>query len=167
MKILTVENETYDLDEIPETIDDLRYGILDYTNPSNVDYYFIPLVFLESFYAPAAILQIGQTTISMPLDWHMVICDAEVGDPEVMSLMSLNDRGFTAFAFNPITGFSAQYIDVSIVNIYRVTSSNGILAKFLLFASTIMSKSLRKVPAHSLTAVFHIRSLCALSFAFL
>jgi|TARA_R110002050_G_scaffold87069_3_gene184664 hypothetical protein len=118
MKILTVENETYDLNEIPETIDDLRYGILDYTNPANVDYYFIPLVFLESFYAPAAILQIGNTTISMPLDWHMVICDAEVGDPEVMSLMSLNDRGFTAFAFNPITGFSAQYIDVSIVNIY-------------------------------------------------
>lgn len=118
MKILTVENKTYDLDDIPETVDDLRYGILDYTNPSNVDYYFIPLVFLESFYAPAAILQIGQTTISMPLDWHVVICDSEVGDPEVMSLMSLNDRGFTAFAFNPITGFKPEYVDVSIVNIY-------------------------------------------------
>jgi len=118
MKILTVENETYDLDDIPETIDDLRYGVLDYTNPAHIDYYFIPLVFLESFYAPAAILQIGQVTISMPLDWHIVICDAEVGDPEIMSLMSLNDRGFTAFAFNPITGFKPEYVDISIVNIY-------------------------------------------------
>ena len=55
----------------------------------------------------------------MPLDWHMVICDSEVGDPEVMSLMSLNDRGFTAFAFNPITGFSARiHRRISIVNIY-------------------------------------------------
>lgn len=118
MKILTVENTTYNLDEIPETIDDLRYGILDYGNPGNIDYYFIPLVFLESFYAPAAVLQIGENTISMPLDWSIVICDQEVGDPEVVSLMSLNDRGFSAFAFNPISGFTAEYLDISITNIY-------------------------------------------------
>lgn len=118
MKILTVENTSYDLDDIPETIEDLRYGILDYTNPKNIDYYFIPLVFLESFYAPAAVLQIGEHTINMPLDWNIVICDPEVGDPEVVSLMSLNDRGFTVFAFNPIAGFKPEYIDISIINIY-------------------------------------------------
>lgn len=118
MKILTVENTTYDLDEIPETVDDLRYGILDYTNPKNVDYYFIPLVFLESFYAPAAVLQIGKNTINMPLDWSVVICDPTVGDPEVVSLMSLNDRGFHAFAFNPITGFKPEYPEIAITNVY-------------------------------------------------
>ena len=118
MKILTVENTTYDLDEIPETVDDLRYGILDYTNPKNVDYYFIPLVFLESFYAPAAVLQIGENTINMPLDWSVVICDPTVGDPEVVSLMSLNDRGFHAFAFNPITGFKPEYPEIAITNVY-------------------------------------------------
>lgn len=118
MKILTVDNETYDLDEIPDTIEDLRYSILDYSNPGWIDYYFIPLVFLESFYAPAAVINIGGYTISMPLDWSMVICDPSVGDPEVISLMSLNDRGFHAFAFNPITGFQPQYLEVNIVNIY-------------------------------------------------
>ena len=118
MKILTVDNQTYDLDEVPDTVEDLRYSILDYSNPGYIDYYFIPLVFLESFYAPAAVLQIGENTISMPLDWSMVICDPMVGEPEVVSLMSLNDRGFHAFAFNPITGYTAEYLDVSIVNIY-------------------------------------------------
>lgn len=118
MKILTVENTTYNLDEIPETVDDLRYGILDYSNPANIDYYFIPLVFLESFYAPAAVLQVGKHTINMPLDWSVVICDPEIGDPEVVSLMSLNDRGFHAFTFNPINGFTAEYPEVSIINIY-------------------------------------------------
>lgn len=118
MKILTVENTTYELDDIPETVDDLRYGILDYTNPKNVDYYFIPLIFLESFYSPAAVLQIGKHTISVPLDWSIVICDAEVGDPEVVSLMSLNDRGFKTFAINPITGFQPKYLDINMVNIY-------------------------------------------------
>lgn len=118
MKILTVENTTYDLDEIPETVDDLRYAILDYTNPKNVDYYFIPLVFLESFYAPAAVLQIGNATVNMPLDWSVVICDPDVGDPEVVSLMSMNDRGFHAFALNPITGFKPEYPEISITNVY-------------------------------------------------
>ena len=110
MKILTVENKTYELDDIPDTIEDLRYSILDYSNPSHIDYYFIPLVFLESFYAPAAVLKIGEHQITMPLDWSVVICDPAVGDPEVVSLMSLNDRGFSVFAFNPITGLSLIHI---------------------------------------------------------
>lgn len=118
MKILTVENDAYELDEIPDIVDDLRYGILDYSNPKNVDYYFIPLVFLESFYSPAAVMQIGDRQINVPLDWSMVICDPEVGDPEVVSLMSLNDRGFSAFAFNPITGFTPKYLDIQMNNVY-------------------------------------------------
>ena len=119
MKILTVENETYELDDIPDTIDDLRYSILDYSNPGFIDYYFIPLVFLESFYAPAAVLKIGEYQITMPLDWSVVICDPSVGDPEVLSLMSLNDRGFKAFVFNPITGFLPSFEEIEIVNIYQ------------------------------------------------
>jgi hypothetical protein len=118
MKILTVENKTYELDEIPDQVEDLRYGVLDYSNPKNVDYYFIPLVFLESFYSPAAVMQIGNNTINVPLDWSMVICDPEVGEPEVVSLMSLNDRGFTAFTFNPITGFSPKYLEIQMVNVF-------------------------------------------------
>ena len=118
MRILTVENTTYELDDIPETVDDLRYGVLDYTNPKNVDYFFIPLIFLERFYSPAAVLRVGEYTVNIPLDWSIVICDPEVGDPEVVSLMSLNDRGFNAFAMNPINGFSPNYLDVAITNIY-------------------------------------------------
>tara|TARA_B100000035_G_C20771086_1_gene452634 strand:+ start:117 stop:617 length:501 start_codon:yes stop_codon:yes gene_type:complete len=118
MKILTVDNKTYELDDIPEVVDDLRYGVLDYSNPKNVDYYFIPLVFLESFYSPAAVLQIGDNTLSIPLDWSLVICDPEVGEPEVVNLMALNDRGFHAFTINPITGFKPEFIDVQITNVY-------------------------------------------------
>ena len=59
MKILTLENVAYELDDIPEQVEDLRFSILDYSNPKFVDYYFIPLIFMESFYSPAAVLQIG------------------------------------------------------------------------------------------------------------
>lgn len=118
MKILTVDNKPYELDEIPDTVEDIRYSVLDYSNPKNVDYYFYPLVFMESFYSPAAVLRIGNHTVNIPLDWSVVVCDPMVGEPEVMSLMSLNDRGFHAFAFNPLTGFMPSYLDLSISNIY-------------------------------------------------
>ena len=118
MKILTVDNKPYELDEIPDTIEDLRYSVLDYSNPKYVDYYFYPLVFMESFYSPAAVLQVGPHTVNIPLDWSVVVCDPMIGEPEVMSLMSLNDRGFHAFSFNPLTGFMPGYLDLSIANIY-------------------------------------------------
>lgn len=119
MRILTVENQAYELDDIPEVVDDLRFSVLDYSNPKYIDYYFIPLMFLESFYSPSAVLKVGKYTVNVPLDWSIVICDPFVGEPEVMSLMSLNDRGYTAFATNPISGFTPEYLDVSITNIYN------------------------------------------------
>ena len=49
MQILTVENQSYELDFVPEEIEDVRYGVLDYSNKNDADYFFVPLVFLEIF----------------------------------------------------------------------------------------------------------------------
>ena len=59
MRILTLDNTTYDLDHLPEEVDDMRFAILDNSNPAEPDYHFIPLIFLESFNAPALVLRIG------------------------------------------------------------------------------------------------------------
>lgn len=119
MKILTVENSVYDLDYVPEEIEDIRYCVFDVTDKDNADYIFVPLVFLESFNSPAAVLKIGKCTISVPLDWSLIVCDPTVGDPEVLPITSLNDRGFKAFVFNPISGFIPSFTEVEIVNIYQ------------------------------------------------
>jgi hypothetical protein len=119
MKILTVENECYDLEYVPEEIEDIRYCVLDYSDKDNADYIFVPLVFLESFSCPAAVLKIGKNTVRVPLDWNLVVCDPMVGDPEILPITSLNDRGFKGFVFNPITGFMPEFIEVEIVNIYQ------------------------------------------------
>ena len=60
MKILTVENEVYEIDQVPDEVDDIRFGVFDTSDPEWMDYYFLPLIFLESFYAPAICLQIGE-----------------------------------------------------------------------------------------------------------
>ena len=119
MKILTVENSVYDLDYVPEEIEDIRQCVFDVTDKDNADYIFVPLVFLESFNSPAAVLKIGNSTISVPLDWSLIVCDPMVGDPEVLPITSLNDRGFKAFVFNPISGFIPSFTEVEIVNIYQ------------------------------------------------
>ena len=46
MRILTLENTAYEMNDIPDEVDDLRFAILDNSNPADPDYFFIPLIFL-------------------------------------------------------------------------------------------------------------------------
>jgi hypothetical protein len=93
--------------------------VLDYTDKQNPDYFFVPLVFLEIFTAPAAVIRIGEDTFKMPIDWSLIISDAELGDPEIVPITSLNDRGFNAFCLNPLSSYMAEYKPIEIVNIFQ------------------------------------------------
>lgn len=120
MRILQLEeNKFYNLETLPEEIDELRFAVLDNSNPQNVDYHFIPLIFLESFNAPALVLKIGEHRIKMPLDWQILIGERDHGDLETLPLTSLNDRGFNAFEFNPLSSFSPSFLPIEIEDIYH------------------------------------------------
>ena len=108
MRILTLDNQHYDLNQLPGEIDDMRFAILDNSNPADPDYHFIPLIFLESFNSPALVLRIGDNTIKMPMDWQVLIGEPEIGDLEVLPLTSINDRGFKVFQFKYHTVTNAQ-----------------------------------------------------------
>jgi len=119
MKILTLDNTAYDLDTLPEEVDDMRFAILDNSDPSDPDYHYIPLIFLESFNSPALVLQIGEYKIRMPIDWQILIGEPDLGDLEMLPLTSINDRGFKAFQFNPLTSFRPSFLDIEIVDVYH------------------------------------------------
>lgn len=119
MKILTLENTTYDIDSVPDEIDDIRYCVLDASDSEFVDFYFLPLVFLESFYAPAICLQIGKYSVQMPMDWSIVLCDEDYEGVETIPLTSLNNRGFKALVLNPMTYKIPDSLEISITNIYQ------------------------------------------------
>ena len=76
-------------------------------------------MFLESFNSPALVLRIGPWTIKMPVDWQLLIGESDLGDLEVVPLTSINDRGFSAFCFNPLTSFRPEFHPVEIVDIYQ------------------------------------------------
>jgi hypothetical protein len=107
------------METLPSEIDELHFSILDNSNPSNVDYYFIPLIFLESFNSPALVLKIGSHTVKMPIDWQILIGEKDHGDLESIPLTSINDRGFKAFEFNPISSFMPDFLPIEIVDIYH------------------------------------------------
>ena len=120
MQLLTLENKAYLLDRVPDHVEeDMRFAVLDNSDVSNPDFFFIPLIYLESFSSPSAVLQIGNSKIQMPLDWHILLGDPECGDLEIVPLTSLNDRLFHAFCFNPMSDAMPSYKEVRIVNIYN------------------------------------------------
>lgn len=61
MLILTEENLSYNLDRIPDEVDDVRYCVLDCSSQRETDFYWLPLIFLESFNAPAVVLDMDHT----------------------------------------------------------------------------------------------------------
>lgn len=119
MRILTLDNAPYDLDTLPEEVDDMRFAILDNSDPANPDYHYIPLIFLESFTSPALVLRVGEYEIKMPVDWQVLIGEPDLGDLEMLPLTSINDRGFKVFQFNPLTSFRPSFLDIEIVDVYH------------------------------------------------
>lgn len=120
MKILTLENSSFDLNNLPEEVDDsMRFAVLDNSNPNDPDFFYQPLIFLESFNSPAVVLKIGEHEIEMPLDWSVLVgCRESGNDLEVVPITSLTDRGFDSFIFNPLSDFKFNFKSIEITNIY-------------------------------------------------
>lgn len=119
MHILTAENKSYNLDSVPDEVDNLDFCVLDLTDTSYIDFYFLPMVFLESFHAPALCLDIAGRQLQMPMDWSMLITDEELSSIEVIPLTSLNNRGLHTVLMNPLDNIMPKAAPVYITNIYH------------------------------------------------
>jgi hypothetical protein len=121
MQILTLENKLFSLNNLPEEVDEnTRFAVLDNSNPAEPDFFFMPLIFLESFNAPAIVLQIGDEEVTMPIDWSIAVGDSSSScEIEILPLTSLNDRGFEALVFNPLSSFRIEFKPIKIVNFYN------------------------------------------------
>ncbi len=121
MLILTLDNKTFDLSKMPDEVEeDIRFSVLDNNDPNNPDFFFIPLIFLESFNSPAMVLRIGEDEVTMPIDWSIAVGDSTAAsDIEILPLTSLNDRGFDALCFNPLSSFRVEFKKIEIVNFYN------------------------------------------------
>ena len=122
MNILTLDNETFNLNALPDEVDDtMRFAVLDNSTPQDPDFFFNPLIFLESFNSPAVVLEINGHEITMPLDWCIAVgCSQAGSDLEVLPLTSLNERGFEAFLFNPLNSYQPKFGKIETVNLSMI-----------------------------------------------
>jgi hypothetical protein len=66
------------------------------------------------------VLKIGKNEIAMPIDWSIAVGDSSCAtDIEILPLTSLNDRGFEALIFNPLSSFRVEFQPIEIVNFYN------------------------------------------------
>jgi hypothetical protein len=121
MQILTLDNLRFSLNDLPDEVDEnTRFAVLDNSDPKEPDFFFMPLIFLESFNAPAMVLRIGNDEVTMPIDWCIAVGDSSAAtDIEILPLTSLNDRGFEALIFNPLSSFRVEFKKIEIVNFYN------------------------------------------------
>jgi len=119
MKILTTDNNYYNLNRVPEQGDDIQYCVLDTTNTKNIDFFFIPLIFMETFNAPSMIMEVGPYSVQMPIDYSILVIERELGQCEMVPLTSLNDRGFEALVINPLTSKIVDSHEIKIVNVFQ------------------------------------------------
>ena len=55
----------------------------------------------------------------MPIDWHLAVGDSTSGmDLEVLPLTSINDRGFEAFLFNPLSSYKFDFGSIKVTNFF-------------------------------------------------
>ena len=121
MNVLTLENTLFNLNSMPDVLeDDIRFSILDNSNPKDPDFLFVPLIYLETFTSPAIVLSVGGFEVTLPLDWNIVVGDNESNnDLEIIPLTSINDRGFSTLVFNPLTSPLLSFAPIKITNFYN------------------------------------------------
>jgi hypothetical protein len=73
------------MNDIPDEVDDLRYCVLDYSDPKEADFLFPPLIYLDAFTREAADIRIGGLCLQMPLDWSIVIADKNLVESDQRS----------------------------------------------------------------------------------
>lgn len=118
MQFLTVDNTLCDTDALPELITEGvpdRFCVLDYSNVEDVDFRFPALVFLDEFTRQSAVLSVGRYRVTVPMDWSIVVGDVNSGELEIVEIKDIGNRGFTAFCYNPITGYIPSFLDLRLV----------------------------------------------------
>ena len=118
MKILTPDNKCFEMNSLPEEIEDIRYCVMDVTDKDDPDFFFIPLVFIETFSAPSMNISIGPHNIEMPIDWNIMIGEAELGMCEFIPLTSINERKFDTLLTNPLKGFTMDWQPIKVNNVF-------------------------------------------------
>lgn len=119
MLILTNDNTTIDLIQLgQELTENIHFGIFDFSEKNNYDYFFRPLIVREQFNNVTILFQIGHYKTLLPIEWSIVLADPETGDIELIPVKDINTRNFHVFTFNPLNGGLHRFYPLKAIDIF-------------------------------------------------
>lgn len=119
MLILTNANKTFDLNQVGHELSEpVHFGVFDYSDKVNYDYYFRQLIMTETFNNVTIEFQIGPYKIMLPQEWSIVLGDPETGDIELIPIDEINTRNFHALSFNPIKGSLHKFLPLKPIDVF-------------------------------------------------
>lgn len=131
MKVLTVEKEIIDMQNIDELSRYIQFTLVDLgsnnRSTNEHDIVFPKLLYYEEYIGPALDCDIGGNRVMLPLSWYIMIGDEDISEVEALPITSLNARDFTAICTNPIDGFRHHFLNIKIYGV--LSDYNWILPK--------------------------------------
>jgi len=127
MFVLTPENTSLETSLMPNKLNkdvDMRYCVLDYTEPEFIDYRFPIVAWLDEYGKSSIELQIGGYTIQAPTNWSILIGDEDSENMELLPVLGFHGRDFKAFTFNPCAGYMIKFMPIEEMNIYEKITWN-------------------------------------------
>ncbi|AUS02591.1 hypothetical protein NVP2275O_010 [Vibrio phage 2.275.O._10N.286.54.E11] len=108
---------------VHDTAPDEMYCTLDLSDMSNVDYYFHNILNTVAFSAMSAELEIGNHTMSVPINWQILLGDEESGMMEMSTIEDImNIKEPHAFVLNPIKSMFPTFLPVKVKNIFTINA---------------------------------------------
>lgn len=126
MLILDENNQMVDIDQISKN-KEVHYAVLDFSKPRLPDYFFRPIIFIDTYTAPAAMLQIGPYKTLIPFKWSIVVTYADIA--ELVAIEDIVSRDHEAFCINPITGYMPSRLPIRYKGSLEVSWSYPTLGK--------------------------------------
>lgn len=117
IKLLSNDGEIIDMNKINTNVENF-YCYLDWSDPKDVDFKFNLLDMLIQESWPVAVLEIGNSTIQLPLNWKIAVADRNCEYIEMIEITELRKRPFSAFGFDPLHGFYPEFLPINLVDRY-------------------------------------------------
>lgn len=109
MLILDENNKMVDIDQVSKNRE-VYYAVLDFSKPRSPDYFFKPIIFIDTYTSPAAMLQVGPYTTLVPFRWSVVVTYADIA--ELVAVEDIVSKDHDAFCVNPITSYMPDRLPI-------------------------------------------------------
>jgi len=119
MIILTEENKPFNIQTNLNLLKERRimFSVYDCSVKNNYDFFFLPLIYLESFKTDVAILKFNDNFLYIPINYRIMIGEKDYDKIENISIFESFSGIFYAVCLNPLNCYTLDFLKIEIVSI--------------------------------------------------